>query len=65
MLKIRMKRHADRGALALKRLSNIETSIGNLVDDDLLDLADIFSTGNPTPLADIAAAEMKRRNLTL
>ena len=65
MLKTRIKRNEDRCARALKRLADIEKSIIALKDDDLLDLADIFSGYDQTPLADIAAAEMIRRNLKL
>ena len=55
---------ADRGARALKAVSKIEASIVALSDEDLLDLYDIFSGSAATPLAVLAADEMKRRNLT-
>ncbi|WP_241656499.1 hypothetical protein [Sphingomonas oligophenolica] len=49
----------------MNRLADIEASILALKDDDLLDLADIFSDDPQTPLARLAAAEMARRNITL
>ena len=55
---------ADRGARALKTVSKIEASIVALSGEDLLDLYDIFSGPAVSPLAILAAAEMKRRNLT-
>ena len=50
MLRTRMKRLADRGELAVQRLADIETSILQLGDEDLLDLADIFNASADTPL---------------
>ena len=47
MLKTRMKRVADRGDHAVRRLAEIEASIANLSKEDLLDLADISSKPNP------------------
>lgn len=61
----RMKWRADRGSRAIKRLAEIEASIVALIDDDLLDLADIFARGPSTPLGEIASAEMAKRNLNL
>jgi len=59
----KLKWRADRGARALKTVSDIEASIGSLNDEDLLDLHDIF-IGSPTSaLATFASAEMQRRNL--
>lgn len=61
----RITRRADHGSRALKRLSEIETSIATLNNDDLLDLADIFMGQPNTPLGKIAAAEMLRREIAL
>jgi len=65
MLKTRFKRQADQGEYARKRLVLIEASILGLSDDDLLDLADIFSSEPRTPLGESAFAEMARRNISL
>ena len=65
MLRTRMKRLADRGELAVQRLADIETSILQLGDEDLLDLADIFNASVDTPLGAIAVAEMTRRGIRL
>lgn len=65
MLKTRIKRNADHSDRALKRLAAIEASILALNNEDLLDLADIFSGEPRTPLGEIASAEMARRNLKL
>ncbi|RYY13796.1 MAG: hypothetical protein EON55_09665 [Alphaproteobacteria bacterium] len=60
-----MKRLADRGEHAMRRLAEIETATRNLADEDLLDLADIFKAEPRTPLGDLAFAEMAKRNITL
>lgn len=65
MLKTRIKRQADQGERARKRLAQIEASIISLNDEDLLDLADIFKTQAGTPLIETASAEMQRRNIRL
>ncbi|MEG8016069.1 MULTISPECIES: hypothetical protein [Sphingomonas] len=65
MLKIRMRQRAADGARARKQLAEIDASISALNNEDLLDLADIFSAEPHTPLGDVAFAEMKRRNLSL
>ncbi len=65
MLKTRIKRLANRGDRAVQRLAEVETSITNLADEDLLDLADIFKTEPRTPIGDMARAEMARRNISL
>lgn len=65
MLRTRMKRLADRGEHAMRRLAEIETATRNLADEDLLDLADIFKAEPRTPLGDLAFAEMAKRNITL
>jgi hypothetical protein len=60
MLKTRIKQRAARA----ERLADIEASIAALVDEDLLDLADIFSGQPQTVLAELATAEMGKRNLS-
>jgi len=65
MLKTRMKRVADRGDHAVRRLAEIEASIGKLSNEDLLDLADIFKAELRPPIGDMAFAEMARRNISL
>lgn len=65
MLKIRMKRDAKQNAAAMKRLTQIETSIIELPNEDLLDLADIFREESETAIARYAFAEMARRNISL
>jgi hypothetical protein len=65
MLKIRMKREAERNAGIMKRLMHIETSITELEDEDLLDLADIFRKKSETDIAQYVLAEMARRNISL
>ena len=64
MPKDRTKWRADRGSRAIKRIAEIETSITVLTDDDLLDLADIFSGGD-SAIGEIAALEMAKRNISL
>ncbi|WP_353467452.1 hypothetical protein [Sphingomonas faeni] len=59
MLKIRNKRRAEQGAHATERLACVEASIVALQNEDLLDFADIFRSQIDTPLAKMAAAEMK------
>ena len=65
MLKTRMKRLATATDRALDRLVAIETAVAALADEDLLDFADIFATGDPTPLRAMAETEMRRRGLSL
>lgn len=65
MLRTQRKRLAHRGEAAVKRLTEIEASIIQLGDEDLLDLADIFKAGPPTPLAELALSEMDRRKISL
>ncbi len=64
MLKTRIRRRAAAGTQAVTHLAAIEASIVALVDDDLLDLADIFGDA-ATPLAEMATAEMRRRGISL
>ncbi len=61
----RKKWRADRGTRALNLLANIEASIAELADEDLLDLADIFSEKPQAAINDLASAEMLRRNIGL
>lgn len=65
MLRTRIRRRADQGERASQRLTLIEASIAALIDDDLLDLADIFRDEPRTPLGELASAEMARRNISL
>jgi hypothetical protein len=65
MLKTRIKRLASETERALTRLAAIEASVAALANEDLLDLADIFAGGEPTPLRDLAEDEMRKRNLSL
>ncbi|WP_243644610.1 hypothetical protein [Sphingomonas sp. PP-CE-1A-559] len=64
MLKTRMKRVADRGDHAVRRLAEIEASIADLSNEDLLDLADIFKAEPRSPIGDMAFLEMARRNIS-
>ena len=65
MLRTRIKKRADQGERAKQRLTSIKTSIVALSDDDLLDLADIFSGEPRTALGELAFAEMAKRNISL
>jgi hypothetical protein len=65
MLKTRMKRKSAENAGAMKRLTRIETSIHELADDDLLDLADIFLGKPDTDISQYASVEMARRKISL
>ena len=65
MLKIRKKREAEKNANALKRLTQIEMSIIEFGNEDLLDLADIFRGKPEAPIAQYAFVEMTRRKITL
>ncbi|MDD1453302.1 hypothetical protein NHF48_023900 [Sphingomonas sp. H160509] len=60
-----MKRDAEQNAAVIKRLAQIETSIVELGNEDLLDLADIFREKSETAIAQCAFAEMARRKITL
>lgn len=64
MLKTRIRRLATETERALDRLAAVEAAVAGLGDEDLLDLADIFAAGDPTPLREMAQAEMRRRNLS-
>ncbi len=63
MNRIKPKWRADRGANALKTISDIEASIVKLEDEDLLDLQDIFAGLPDSALGKLALDEMRRRNL--
>ena len=65
MLKTRMKRVADRSDHAVRRFAEIEASIADLSNEDLLDLADIFKAEPRSPIGDMAFVEMARRNISL
>jgi hypothetical protein len=60
-----MRRLASQSDTAQQRLAEIEAVIVALGNEDLLDLADIFTANPGGPLRDIAAAEMVRRNISL
>ncbi len=65
MLKTRMKRLANETDRVRERLVAIEAAVAALADEDLLDFADIFASGEPTPLRAMAEAQMRRRGLSL
>jgi hypothetical protein len=65
MLKSRIKRRAAVGGRAVDRLAEIEAAVAALKDEDLLNLADIFSGETVTPLKDITSIEMAKRNISL
>lgn len=65
MLKIRMKRKSAENAGAIPRLRRIETSINELADEDLLDIADIFHGKPDTDIWQYASVEMARRKISL
>ena len=65
MLKLRIKRRAAVGGRAVDRLAEIEAAVAALKDEDLLDLADIFSGETVTTLTEMASAEMAKRNISL
>lgn len=65
MLKSRKKRLAAEGARATRLLSEIELSIRQLENEDLLDLADIFRGERRGLLGDLASTEMAKRNISL
>jgi hypothetical protein len=65
MLRSRIKRHEAMVERMFDRLAGIEASIAALGDEDLLDLADIFADGGPSPLREMTRDEMRRRNISL
>lgn len=65
MLKTRIRKKAADAERVIKQLAEIRTSIAALEDEDLLDLADIFSGDAKTTLGDLASSEMRRRKLSL
>ncbi|WP_294232820.1 hypothetical protein [uncultured Sphingomonas sp.] len=60
-----MRRLGAEQQRSLGRLAAIEAAVAALGNEDLLDLADIFATGNPTPLREMAETEMRKRNISL
>jgi hypothetical protein len=56
---------ATRTELDLQRLVAIEAAVAALGDEDLLDFADIFARGDPTPLRAMAEEQMRRRGISL
>ncbi len=60
-----MRRQTAVAEQAVTRLGEIQASIVALGDEDLLDFADIFRGAAPTPLWELAAAEMGKRDLRL
>lgn len=65
MLKTRIKRRTVEAAQAVTCVAAVRASIAALKDDDLLDLADIFSDPTSGPLNQMAVAEMAERNLSM
>lgn len=65
MLKTRTKRLAIRSASAAQHLADIQATIIDLADEDLLDLADIFQSKLKGPIAEMAAARNGKRNISL
>lgn len=65
MLKTRMKRLATQTELDLRCLAAIEAAVAALGDEDLLDFADIFAAGDPTPLRAMAEEQMRLRGIRL
>lgn len=65
MLATRIKRRADRGTRAIKRLHLIDAEIVALADEDLLDLADIFASVTGSQIGAAATAEMTKRGISL
>ena len=63
--KISHEASRNRDQHSLDRPSAIEAAVAALGDEDLLDLADIFAIGDPTPLRALTETEMQRRGLTL
>ena len=64
MLKFKTRRRTVHHAQIVARMTEIETSIAALSDDDLLDLVDIFGSDTPTTLKAMAGNEMARRHLS-
>ncbi|KQN35387.1 hypothetical protein [Sphingomonas sp. Leaf38] len=65
MLRTRIKRRAAKADHAVVRLAAVQASVTALGDEDLLDLADIFSGDGRGPLGEMASAEVLIRNLSL
>lgn len=65
MLKSRIRRQTIAAMHTSSRLAAIEASIRALDNEDLLDLADIFARGEPTPLTKLTVQIMAERNIGL
>ncbi len=65
MLKFKTRRRAAESVRVGTRVAAIDAAITALGDEDLLDLADIFEQQPPSPLREMAADEMRKRNLKL
>ncbi|WP_249403642.1 hypothetical protein [Sphingomonas sp. CFBP 13720] len=65
MLRTRIRKNAAAADHAVRLLAEVSTSIETLHDEDLLDLADIFSSNADSILAKIASAEMQKRKISL
>lgn len=65
MLRLKKKREARSAAHAARQLYAVDASIVALPDDDLLDLADIFSERRETKIVQSAFGEVARRGLEL
>ena len=65
MLKTRMRRLAAQSDSAIERLAQIEMSVTDLADEDLLDLADIFNATLGSPSGNRARGETPRCNVGL
>ena len=65
MLKSRIRRQTTFAMHASSRLAAIEASIRALDNEDLLDLADIFARGEPTPLTELTVQIMAERDIHL
>lgn len=65
MLTTRMRYRAAETDHELQRLATIEAAVATLGDEDLLDFADIFAAGTPTPLRAMAEGQLGRRGLRL
>jgi hypothetical protein len=65
MLKLQIRKKAAQAGEAIRMRAEVVSSIQALGDEDLLDLADIFSGKPATNLSQIASTEMNRRGLSL
>ena len=65
MLKSRIRKKAAHVERAAELYAEVTASVHALGNEDLLDLADIFSADATTTLSKIASVEMQRRGLSL